>query len=315
MGLKISAAVYSHIGHRTNNEDNFYLNGLYMEREQMNKGGQFQSVYTNEAQIYAVCDGMGGAELGEEASLRAVLALKDFQQKTKQPDSTVYLDEMISHASELVDDISISRGRPSGESGSTIAMLVMKDWYFRTVHVGDSRVYLFRDGELQRITKDDSEVQQMVDRGEITLDEAWVHPRKNVITRHLGMPTGGAKLLPSVSPRQDLHAGDRFVICSDGLSDEVHDSVIREILGEKKSSADTAAKLVRTALSSADAAGYPSDNVTVILLDVLTAGDRDKDEKRVRSMKLIQKILGAASVLLLGGLGYSLYLLMQLLQK
>ena len=64
MSLKISAAVFSHIGHRSNNEDNFYFNGLFMEREQMNKGGQIHSVVTENEQMFAVCDGMGGAELG-----------------------------------------------------------------------------------------------------------------------------------------------------------------------------------------------------------------------------------------------------------
>ena len=78
MGLRIEAAACCSIGRRKNNEDNFYANGQYMEREQMNSGGQYRALVTDELQMYAVCDGMGGAEFGEEASLKAVKALKRY---------------------------------------------------------------------------------------------------------------------------------------------------------------------------------------------------------------------------------------------
>ena len=316
MGLKISAAVYSHIGHRRNNEDNFFFNGTYMEREQMDKGGQLEAVYSDAQQMFAVCDGMGGAELGEEASLRAVRALKKFKDTCPQMDSTVYLDKMIDETSRIVDDISVSRGRPSGDSGSTIAMLVMKDWYFRTVHVGDSRIYRLRGDQLERMTKDDSEVQQMVDRGELTLDEAWKHPRKNVITKHLGMPLDeGEKLKPTVSARQELKEGDRFLICSDGLTDEVHDSVIKSILKSGRSAAEIAPQLVRRALSDSEDAHISSDNITVIVLDVLKAGKMDSNAKRIQQMQTIRAALIGAAALLFGGFAYTGWRVLELLLK
>ncbi|MBQ8973790.1 MAG: serine/threonine-protein phosphatase [Clostridia bacterium] len=315
MGLKIDTAVYSHIGRRKNNEDNFFLDGLYMERDQMNKGGQYHAVKKGDEQIYAVCDGMGGAEFGEEASLRAVQRLKEYKEKCRQPDNTGNLNQMIDEASRWIDDISLAKGMESGSSGSTIAMLIMKDWYFRTVNVGDSRVYRLRGGLLERMTKDDSEVQQMVDRGEITLDQAWQHPRKNVITRHLGMPMEGEALMPSVSMRLDLNQGDRFLICSDGLSDSLHDSVIRRILTEQHTPQATAAQLVRTALSEADNMGVASDNITVIVLDVLEAGGQDADVKRIRKLSAARAGLAAASVLLAGGIGYEVFQLIQFLNS
>lgn len=315
MGLKISAAVYSHIGHRPNNEDNFFVNGLFMEREQMNKGGRYHAVYTDDAQIFAVCDGMGGAELGEEASLRAVKMLKEFHQNCAQPDSTVYLNDLVADMSERVDAISLERGRPSGDSGCTIAMLVMKDWYFRTVNVGDSRVYQLHDGELTRVTKDDSEVQQMLDRGEITAEEAWQHPLKNVITRHLGMPMNGERLKPTVSERMDLTPGDRYLICSDGLSDEVPDDVIRDLLRSNTSPADAAAVLVRRALSESEYMGIPSDNVTVIVIDVLKAGERNDNQRRVRRMNILRAGLAALSAAAVGGLIWRCIELFRFLKK
>ena len=314
MGLRIEAAVCSSIGRRKNNEDNFYVNGKFMEREQMNDGGQYHTLVTDDLQLYAVCDGMGGAEYGEEASYRAVKALAEYQATCPQPDSTRYLNEMINETSKSIDDISLSKGMESGSCGSTIAMLILRNDSCRTVHVGDSRVYRFRQGQLERMTRDDSEVQDMVDRGEITLDQAWTHPRKNVITRHLGMPTGGTVLMPSVSVRKRIEDGDRYMICSDGVSDQLHDTMIREILNRALPAKDVAELIVRTALRDADKAGVNSDNITCVLLDVKRAGESDSDDRRIRRLKRARGILTGASAALLGVTGYRLYCLLKLLR-
>lgn len=314
MGLKIEAAACCSIGRRKNNEDNFYANGQYMEREQMNRGGQYRALVTDELQMYAVCDGMGGAEFGEEASLKAVKALKRYQSDCPQPDSSKYLEQMIDGLSRDIDRISLDKGIESGSCGSTIAMLILRNDSFRTVHVGDSRVYRFRGGHLSRMTRDDSEVQDMVDRGEITLDQAWRHPRKNVITRHLGMPTGGTRLLPAISPRQPLKEGDRFMICSDGVSDQLHDTMIREILTRGLPAKDVAELIVRTALKDADNAGVNSDNITCIILDVKQTGAADYDDKRIRRLKILRGAAVALSAAALGLLGFNLYRLIDLLR-
>ena len=314
MGLKIEAAVCCSIGRRKNNEDNFYVNGSFMEREQMNNGGQYSAVVTDEMQIYAVCDGMGGAEFGEEASLKTVKKLKQYQETCPQPDSTVYLEQMIDEANQEVDQISLDKGMESGSCGSTIAMLLLRNDSFRTVHVGDSRVYRLRRGQLERLTRDDSEVQDMVDRGEITLDQAWTHPRKNVITRHLGMPTGGTTLIPTISARRQLKAGDRYMICSDGVSDQVHDTMLQDILSRNMSAKDAAEQIVRTALRDADNAGVSSDNITCLLLDVQKPGEADHDEKMLTRMKLARGALVGVAVAAAGLLGLNIYRLITLLR-
>ena len=312
MALKINAAVYSNIGHRKNNEDNFFFNGLYMEREQMNGGGHTHAESSDDFQMYAVCDGMGGIEFGEEASLMAVKALKKYKDECEQPDNSENLSRMIGRLSADIDQISLSKGMKSGSCGSTIAMVMFKDWYFRTLHVGDSRVYRLRSGKLERITKDDSEVQALVDRGMLTQQEAWSHPRKNVITRHLGMPMReGAKLRPHISPRMDLKAGDRYVICSDGLCDAVYDTGIAAIVNQTESPEDIAGQLVRTALSESVRNRIASDNITVIVLDVLEVGERGSDVRRVKRLGLVQKGLAALAALAACGFGFACYKIIQ----
>lgn len=316
MALKIDAAVYSHIGHRANNEDNFYFNGIFMERAQMNKGGRLHKAVAGDTQIYAVCDGMGGAEYGEEASFRAVEALKGFQDNTPHPDNTKAINGMVAALSESIDQFSLEKGLRSGDSGSTLAMLVIKDWFFRTVNVGDSRVYLLRDGALRCVTRDDSVVQELVDRGDITLDEAWQHPRKNVITKHLGMPTNGAPLRAAIGERQALQTGDRFIICSDGLSDALHDTMIAEIAGDQTMTAEAAAeRLAQTAVSDTEAAGIASDNITVIVLDIIETNSRDIGLRRMKQWGFFRAITCAGALASLCGLVWSAYHLVRLLTR
>ena len=314
MGLRIEAAACCSIGRRKNNEDNFYVNGRYMEREQMNNGGQYCAVVTDDLQMYAVCDGMGGAEFGEEASLKTVKKLKQYQDTCPQPDSTVYLEKMIDEVNGEVDQISLDKGMESGSCGSTIAMLLLRNDSFRTVHVGDSRVYRLRRGQLERLTRDDSEVQDMVDRGEITLDQAWTHPRKNVITRHLGMPTGGTTLIPTISARRQLKEGDRYMICSDGVSDQLHDTMIQDILSRNMSAKDAAEQIVRSALRDADNAGVSSDNITCLLLDVRKAGEAGSDDRKLTRLKLVRGALFGACAVFAGLLALNIYRLITLLR-
>ena len=311
MSLKIDAAVINHIGRRSNNEDNFFLNGLYMERNQMNLGGLYQTEFTQNNQVYAVCDGMGGAEFGEEASLCAVKRIGEYVKECEHPDSSAYIYQMINQASQEVDQISLSRGMPSGSCGSTIAMLTFGEWYFRSVHVGDSRIYLLRNGKLSRVTKDHSEVQCMIDAGTITPEQAWMHPKRNIITKHLGMPLGDRPLKPTVSPRLDLMVGDRFVICSDGLSDVVQDAVLAEILSARKSTKETCSQLAQLALYEADRYGLSSDNITIVLLDVKEIGSRRADERKLGRLKLLQKVFIGLTALIGCGIGFTIYKLIE----
>lgn len=295
MGLVIDAAAYSYIGGRKNNEDNFYMNGVYLEREQMDPGGQCNTDFSGQTQIYAVCDGMGGAMFGEESSLLAVRELKKYQGECDQPDSYVNIEQMLRQISDGINNISYSRNMPAGSSGSTIAMLIMRDWYFRCVHVGDSRIYRLRGRRFERLTKDHSQVQQLVDMGRIRPEDAFRHPLKNIITQHLGMPNDRVDMVPSVSPQLELRRGDKYLICSDGLSDVVHDEIIAQLLNEDETAIESAAALVRRALKEANDIGVAADNITVVRLDVRETGEKGREEKPQRWRKMMNKLRGTAT--------------------
>lgn len=302
MSLKCNAAAYSHIGGRSNNEDNFFLNGVYLRREMLNQGGRCVSGFDEAEQIYAVCDGMGGALYGEEASLLAVESLKDYKNTSTEQDSSGNISRLLSQISGAINDLSKSRGEAEGGSGSTIAMLIIGEQHFRTVHVGDSRIYRLRDNSLERLTVDHSQVQMMLDAGEIKPEEAWRHPLKNIITQHLGMSEKSGKFAPAISQRLELMKGDKFLICSDGLSDAVRDEIIGEMMKSEDSPAESAEKLVLRAIDEAKEGGFAPDNITVVRIDVDEVGDKSGSIKKMRRLGIFRVTLVAAMLAVVLGM-------------
>jgi len=311
MGIKIEAAAYSSIGGRKNNEDNFYLNGVFLKREQMDGGGKVSQVNTQSLQVYAVFDGMGGGDFGEYASSFAAGQLKEYHDNSEHVDHAENLRRFLTETSQGIDKISSDHGLRSGACGSTVAMLVVGDWWYRPVHVGDSRIYLLRDGDLKRVTKDQSEVQRLVDAGRITPDEAFNHPRKNVITHHLGMPLRTGELHSIIGERISLQAGDCFLICSDGVSDSLRDREILASIDPAAKAENIAATVVRSAKKRADEMGVESDNITAIILKVHQVAGSGDAEKRVKGLELRQKIAAAAAGLFtLGAIGALIMMLL-----
>ena len=311
MGIKVEAAAYSSIGGRKNNEDNFYLNGVFLKREQMDRGGKISAQSTQRIQVYAVLDGMGGGDFGEYASFYAASQLKEYQEKSEHVDHSENLRAFLTETSKGIDKISEEHGLKSGSCGSTVAMVIVGDWWYRTVHVGDSRVYLLRDGELTRLTKDQSEVQRMVDAGKITLEEAWSHPKKNIITHHLGMPLRTGVLESVVGDRMPLQVGDCFLICSDGVSDSLRDAEIKELFSAADSAEGNARTLAHQAKKHADERGVESDNITAVVLKIQQVADSGDAQRRVNRMKIRQKLAAVCSALFaLGAIGCLIMLLL-----
>jgi PPM family protein phosphatase len=208
--------------------------------------------------LCVVCDGMGGHAAGKEAAELAVATiLASFDAAADGTPPGQVLREAVEEASRRVHVMhtsEVAMGRP----GSTAVGVLMHAGGTEVVHVGDSRVYLVHQGQIVRVTRDHSIVQELVDRGLLTLEQAAHHPDANRITRALGMgPDVEAELRP-----QPVHhvAGDAFILCSDGLSDLVED---REILGivAEEPAAQAAGKLVDLANARG---GY--DNITVVIL-------------------------------------------------
>lgn len=295
MSVTINAAVCSNVGRvRTNNEDNFYFDGMYMDETNRDRGGIFTQNFSHRQMVFAVCDGMGGTARGEDASFCAVRKLKEFAQSGKRVNEPSVLKPVIQNISDAVEDE--CRG-----SGTTIVMVSVNDGVACISHVGDSRVYTMQNGTLRRATVDHSEVQRMYSMGLITREQMATHPKRNMINQFLGMPKSEAMVAPGFTDGVVLQIGMRFLLCSDGLTDMVSDDVIGDVMSANLSAEESCTVLVRKALENGG-----KDNVTVMILDVTDADEqqiaraaaaaskthkkKSADPKKVKELTLIKNI-------------------------
>jgi PPM family protein phosphatase len=218
--------------------------------------------------LFVVADGIGGFEAGEVASSLAVDVLKDLQsdepfkaaigEANRRIVAAGRGDEKLSGMGTTV--VAIRFGGKQGEPVAEVA------------HVGDSRAYLVRGGDMNPITEDHSLVAELVRSGDLTRDEAAEHPQKNLITRALGADEE-VDVDTAIVP---IEAGDRILLCSDGLSDMVSETGILKILAE---SPDDPERAARALLSAAlDAGG--NDNITVVVVDVMVQPAAEVPERR-----------------------------------
>lgn len=212
--------------------------------------------------IAVVCDGMGGAQAGNVASAVAVEAfaatLEDACKQGLPPDperKQELLRTACRAANTQVFDLSQKNPEYQGMGTTLVAALALSREVY-VVNVGDSRGYILSEGQLTQITSDHSLVQALVDCGDITPEEARTHPKKNVITRALGVDDSIRSDVFCVEYKE----GDVLLLCSDGLTNTVTDAVLQAELSQLTSSEETARKLLTLAVEQ----GAP-DNVTVIL--------------------------------------------------
>ncbi|HEY7762409.1 MAG TPA: Stp1/IreP family PP2C-type Ser/Thr phosphatase [Actinomycetota bacterium] len=206
-----------------------------------------------EAPLYAIADGMGGHRGGEVASR---LALETIDVMFREGEGS--LGDQVRAANRVVHDRSRQDRQVSG-MGTTLTAVVVDDAVAHIAHVGDSRGYLLRAGDLRQITADHTLVARMVKTGEISKEEADVHPHRNVLVRSVGTE-------PTVDVDEDdlpLLDGDRLLLCSDGLTDMVAEQQIQAILEAEPDPQRAADRLVK----AANRAGGV-DNITAVVLDV-----------------------------------------------
>jgi protein phosphatase len=210
-----------------------------------------------------VADGVGGHMGGENASRAAVEAIADYVKETMnafygadESDETAFFSAL-TEAAETCNQAVIKRAHDAGQpTGATTLTLFVAVWpRLYLLHVGDSRLYLYRDHELQRLTRDQTMAQDLVDSGVLAKEQAVRSPLAHVLTSAIG----GSQTSPDVS-RVDLRRGDVLLLCTDGLTKHVSDERIAERLGAMSSSEQVARALVDDAL-----AGGGSDNVTVLI--------------------------------------------------
>lgn len=253
--MKLRYAGSTHVGmKRDHNEDNLVL--------------------VPEHQIYVVADGMGGHSSGEVASRIAVDTLADFFRQTGEDDEVTWpykedkglsyeenrLSQSVKLANLRIYEKSLTHAKYK-QMGTTVVALLFHEGRASVAHVGDSRIYLYRSGGLEQLTEDHSLLNDYKKIANLTKEEEANFPHKNIIVRALGMKDTVIVDVRTVEPRD----GDIFLLCSDGLTGEVTDEEMAEILTECEGKLESAVeRLIQTAC---DHGG--KDNVTAVLVQVV----------------------------------------------
>lgn len=236
--------------------------------------------------VFAVCDGMGGHEAGEVASF---IAVDTIGKNAPLQANDVLLGAAVESANtEIITQAQHGVGKPG--MGCTASAVVIENNKLAVAHVGDSRVYLLHHGCLVRLTHDHSFVEELVDAGEITADEARVHPKRSYITRALGSD-------PNMYADHftiDVTIQDRVIICSDGLSSMIEDSQIEALAVSSAHPQNCADNLVAAALQ---AGGY--DNVSVVVIDIKDDGMLEQGKKLHRKRFAIFGALAGITLVIL----------------
>ncbi len=238
--MQLDAHGLSHVGHvRDHNEDSFHVG----ER------------------LFVVADGVGGHAAGEVASALAVETLKQLEEASPDTPESVRkaLRESIADANTAVLDDAAAHPERAG-MGTTLTALVVVGEQAVLGHCGDSRAYRLRDDVLEQMSTDHTAVQEAVEEGILTPEQAHTHPARHTLTRAIGLD---AEPEIDVSQAHELRQGDRWLLCSDGLTEVVHDDALALALGGANDPERTAQQLVDAAL-----AGGGPDNITVVLMTV-----------------------------------------------
>jgi serine/threonine protein phosphatase PrpC len=215
-----------------------------------------EDAYVLHPPLFAVADGMGGAQAGELASRLAAEAVEDEQ---AEAGGVQRVTSVIQAANRRVYERSREDTAFSG-MGTTLTVALVEDGTVTIGHVGDSRAYMIRDGKLDQLTHDHSLVAELVRSGKLTQEEAEHHPQRSVITRALGTDPDVDVDTYSI----DAQPGDVFLLCSDGLTSMVGDAAILRIVEEHRDDLDRAAReLIATANR-----GGGEDNITVVFFDI-----------------------------------------------
>jgi serine/threonine protein phosphatase PrpC len=237
---------------RSNNEDAFRIVDLTTAAS-VDTSEQTDVDLGPRGMLLVVCDGMGGENAGEVASALAVEVISSHLVTSREPDAATALRAAVDHANELVVAASDEPGKKG--MGTTVVALLIRDDEVYTAEVGDSRAYVLRGGNLVQLSKDQTYVQLLLDQGLMTPETIKSSVAKNVVLQALGK----APELIVAQRRLALRAGDRLLVCSDGLSSYVTDDEIRAVLDSNVSLHDGCARLV----AMANVRGG-HDNVTVV---------------------------------------------------
>ncbi len=234
-------------------ETSDFETGCISHTGKVRKANEDNFILRPEIGLWAVADGMGGHENGALASATVVAALEAVGAAGSAPDLLAMLEDSVLGANETLREEIRKRG---ATMGATLVVLLVHRRHFACVWSGDSRIYLVRSGQITQISRDHTEVQDMVDRGLLTAEEAKRSPRRHVITHAIGVHE---------TPELDIESGeiadgDTFLLCSDGLTEHVADTEILRAVETESAQAACDALLALTLERGA------RDNVTIIIV-------------------------------------------------
>ena len=270
------------------NQDNFYVNGCYIER--YNAGAErFETVDTEETHILAVCDGMGGLKDGDVAAMLGVTALADLSEELRNAHSY----NMASLATNRIVHEANSRILRMGKKkrkkmGSTFAMLTVTSDYLYACNLGDSEIYHKSRYSMDRLSKPQTVAQELLDRGTISESQASQSYVRNQLSKYLGMEN-----LKGLKPNEcgsEIHNDDILLICSDGISDVLPVHTIYACLNSSRPVKEIADTIIEKALRRGS-----GDNLTVVIARVVDDG---KETRLRRMLALLLGIVTGLAVLL-----------------
>lgn len=234
---------------RKDNQDHIFVNGKWRGAD-----SEYRCADLAEKGIYAVCDGMGGEQWGEEAARIAVLCLKQAaDEKRSVEDCLLEANRNMCECMQKRDYVRM---------GSTAVVFSVSNGIGKVYNIGDSRAYLCQPGMFRQISHDHNQAQQMVDMGILSREQAKMHPARHRLTQHLGIFPSEFTISPFVSDDITLGAGTMILLCSDGLTGMLVDQEICTFLQKSCSLAQKADMLFEAAMERGG-----KDNISLILLE------------------------------------------------
>lgn len=257
---KIKFAVRSETGKvRKNNEDNFFCNGIFMTEAEREKPF-FMNGIAEVPCVFAVCDGMGGEDCGELASLLTVKTLAEHSNKILHGDYND-VEEFVKDANSKLMKIMHERNIMTG---TTLALVTVSKNYFTLYNLGDSRIYRLNNQTLILSTDDHTVTYDLIRAGQLDPRKAKTHQYRNFLTRFVGCGNDENKIAPDVFGLLDLNENKRILICSDGLTDMLNHSELASIMNCYDEISDAVNALVDAALFKGGI-----DNITCIIWEVI----------------------------------------------
>ncbi len=264
-----STVCFSHIGKRSNHEDNFLINDLYLTSDFQKQMSDTRCYFISDTimprvRLFAVSDGMGGHNAGEVASRICVeklaVAHSELQQYSSLREAVAYLQTVITEINSIVCNLSRKQNELKG-MGATLVLFVICGTDYAILNIGDSRAYHFSKDALIQITKDHTEGQRMLELGLLTRKELSGFPARKNLNRYIGYDQNGYVL--QADEYYPVLDNGVMLLCSDGISDYLPDSRISEILHSTNNLESAGKQLINEAVAL-----HNADNATVMLIPI-----------------------------------------------